>query len=195
LKISNLCIYCGSNLGTRPAYAARAREFARLLVRHGIGLVYGGARVGLMGALADAAIEAGGKVVGIIPRALAGAEIAHDGLSELVVTESMHARKRVMAERSDAFVALPGGIGTLEELFEIWTWTQLGFQQKPCGVLNVEGYYDGLVRFVDHAVAEGYLKGVHRDILSIESDPEALLSRLQAFQPTTDDKRLPTGAT
>lgn len=141
-----------------------------------------------MGALADAALEAGGRVVGVIPRALAHQEVAHDGLTELIVTESMHARKTIMAERADAFVALPGGIGTLEELFEVWTWTQLGFHHKPCGLLDVEAYFEGLVRFLDHAVGEQYLQPAHRAILTVERDPERLLDALAAFQPTSAGK-------
>lgn len=183
MKITSLCVYCGSSPGRQPAYLDAARALAEALVRRGVGLVYGGARVGVMGALADAALAAGGTVTGVIPRALAGKEIAHDGLSELIVTESMHARKTIMAERSDACIALPGGIGTLEELFEAWTWTQLGFHRKPCGVLNTLGYFDALIRFVDHSVAEGYLKQTHRDILLVDADPDTLLDRLERYEP------------
>ena len=141
-----------------------------------------------MGALADAALEAGGRVVGVIPRALAHQEVAHDGLTELIVTESMHARKTIMAERADAFVALPGGIGTLEEIFEVWTWTQLGFHGKPCGLLDVDGYFEGLVRFLDHAVAEQYLQPAHRAILTVEHDTERLLDALASFEATSEGK-------
>lgn len=180
LKISTVCVYCGSSPGRSPVYVESARNLARLLVRRGIGIVYGGARVGVMGALADAALEAGGAVTGVIPEVLVSEEVAHDGLSELIVTDSMHTRKRIMAERSDAFIALPGGIGTLEELFEIWTWTQLGIQDKPCGLLNVEGYYDGLVAFLAHAVGEQFLRSSHRDILSVSAEPAALIAQLEA---------------
>jgi uncharacterized protein (TIGR00730 family) len=190
MKINSLCVYCGSSPGRRPVYVEAARHIARVLVQHGIRLVYGGARVGVMGALADAALAAGGEVTGIIPRALAGKEIAHDGLTELIVVESMHARKTLMAEKADGFVALPGGIGTLEELFEIWTWSQLGFQQKPCGLLNVAGYYDGLLAFIEHAVAEGYMQASHRQILSVETDPEALLQRFTEYVPSAQPKWL-----
>ncbi len=183
VRLSSVCVYCGSSPGRNPAYVAAARQFGRALVQRGIGLVYGGARVGVMGALADAALQAGGRVVGVIPRSLAHREVAHDGLTELIVTESMHARKTVMADRADAFVALPGGIGTLEEIFEVWTWTQLGFHGKPCGLLDVDGYFDALVRFLDHAVTEEYLQPAHRAILSIERDPERLLDALAAFEP------------
>jgi uncharacterized protein (TIGR00730 family) len=143
-----------------------------------------------MGALADAVLAAGGRVTGIIPKALAHQEVAHDGLTELIVTESMHARKTLMAERSDGFIALPGGIGTLEELFEVWTWAQLGFQHKPCGLLNVSGYYDGLIQFLDHAVTEGFLMPTHRQIASVETDPDALLDRLASYQPPDVEKWL-----
>lgn len=183
VRLASVCVYCGSSPGRNPAYIAAARRFGQTLARRGLGLVYGGARVGVMGALAEAALEAGGRVVGVIPRALAHREVAHDGLSELIVTESMHARKTIMADRADAFVALPGGIGTLEELFEVWTWTQLGFHGKPCGLLDVDGYFDALVRFLDHAVAEEYLQPAHRAILSIDRDPERLLDELAAFEP------------
>ena len=195
MKITSLCVYCGSSPGRQPAYLEAARALAEALVRRGVGLVYGGARVGVMGALADAALAAGGTVTGVIPRALAGKEIAHDGLSELIVTESMHARKTIMAERSDACIALPGGIGTLEELFEAWTWTQLGFHRKPCGVLNTLGYFDALIQFVDHSVAEGYLKQTHRDILLVDADPDTLLDRLEQYEPPIIPKWLDEAST
>lgn len=183
MKIRTVCVYCGASPGRRAAYSDAARALASVLVERGIGLVYGGGRVGLMGAIADAVLEAGGHVTGVIPRALASKEVAHDGLSELIVSESMHARKTVMAERADAFIALPGGIGTLEELFEVWTWSQLGFHQKPCGVLNVDGYFDALIGFIDHAVKERYLRPSHRDILLVDRDPAALLARFAAYEP------------
>ena len=195
MKISTVCVYCGSSSGRRPAYLQAAQALARVLASRGMGLVYGGARVGVMGALAQAALEAGVPVTGVIPRALAHKEIAHDGLTELIVTESMHARKSAMAERSDAFIALPGGIGTFEELFEVWTWTQLGFQGKPCGLLNVEGYYDSLLTFLDHAVAEGFVQATHRRILSVNADPARLLEQLANYQPASDRERLPSTAT
>jgi uncharacterized protein (TIGR00730 family) len=182
VKIRTVCVYCGSSPGRQAAYSEAARALASVLVERDIGLVYGGGRVGLMGALADAVLEAGGHVTGVIPRALASKEVAHDALSELIVTESMHARKTIMADRADVFIALPGGIGTLEELFEVWTWTQLGFHQKPCGVLNVGGYFDALIAFIEHAVNEQYLRPSHRDILLVERDPGALLDRLAAYE-------------
>jgi uncharacterized protein (TIGR00730 family) len=188
-------VYCGSSPGLRPAYLDAARALAAALMRRRIRLVYGGARVGVMGALADAMLAAGGSVTGVIPRALAGKEIAHDGLSELIITESMHARKTIMAERADACVALPGGIGTLEELFEAWTWTQLGFHEKPCGLLNVVGYFDALIQFVDHSVAEGYMRQTHRDILLVDDDVDTLLDRLEAYEPPAVPKWLDDGDT
>jgi len=195
VAISSLCVYCGSSPGRQPAYLAAARVLAGALARRGIRLVYGGARVGVMGALADAALAAGGSVTGVIPRALAGKEIAHGGLSELIVTESMHSRKTIMAERSDACIALPGGIGTLEELFEAWTWTQLGFHRKPCGLLNVAGYFDALIQFVDHSVAEGYLLPIHRDILQVDADADALLDRLETYRAPDVPKWLDSQST
>lgn len=182
MRISSVCVYCGSSAGRRPVYLEAARALAAALVQRGIRLVYGGARVGLMGALADAALERGGTVTGVIPRALAGKEIAHDGLSELIVTESMHARKTIMAERSDACIALPGGIGTFEELFEAWTWTQLGYHRKPCGLLNAGGYFDTLIQFLDHSVAEAFMRQTHRDILLVDPDADSLLDRLEAHE-------------
>jgi uncharacterized protein (TIGR00730 family) len=193
--ISSLCVYCGSSPGRQPAYLDAARSLAASLVRRRIRLVYGGARVGVMGALADAVLAAGGSVTGVIPRALAGKEIAHSGLSELIVTDSMHTRKTIMAERSDACIALPGGVGTLEELFEAWTWTQLGFHRKPCGLLNVVGYFDALIQFVDHSVAEGYMTRVHRDILLVDDEVDTLLDRLEAFEPPALPKWLAEGTT
>jgi uncharacterized protein (TIGR00730 family) len=158
-------------------------------------LVYGGAKVGVMGAVADAALEAGGRVTGVIPRALSGKEIAHGGLSQLIVTESMHERKMIMAERSDACIALPGGIGTLEELFEAWSWTQLGFHKKPCGLLNTAGYFDALVQFLDHGVEERFMNQTHRDILLVDTDVERLLDRLEDYQAPSLPKWIPPEGT
>ena len=173
-----MCVYCGSSPGARPAYLEAARRMGERLGAGGHALVYGGASVGLMGAVADAALAAGAEVRGVLPQALADRELAHEGLTELHVVGSMHERKRLMADLSDAFVALPGGIGTFEELFEVWTWTQLGFHAKPVGLLDVEGYYAPLVAFLDRATAEGFVKPVHRDVLVVDGDPEALLARL-----------------
>lgn len=179
----SICVYCGASTGRGEAYVAAARAMGTALARRGLRLVYGGASVGLMGAVADAALAAGGEVVGVIPESLMKKELAHPGLTELVVTRSMHERKTVMADRADGFVALPGGIGTLEELFEMWTWAQLGLHQKPCGLLDVRGFYGGLAQFINHVVDEGFLKPEHREMLFIERDPAALLMRIKAFEP------------
>jgi len=181
--VQRICVFCGANVGARPAYAEAAEELARLLVEEGIGVVYGGTEVGLMGRLADAALAEGGEVIGVIPGALVDKEIAHRGLSELRVVGSMHERKALMAELSDAFVALPGGLGTLEELFEVYTWSQLGLHRKPCGLLDVEGYYAGIETFLEHAVEERFLREEHRAMLMVEEDPRALLDRLRDWEP------------
>jgi uncharacterized protein (TIGR00730 family) len=178
--IRSLCVYCGSNFGADPAFADAARELGRRLVEREIRLVYGGSANGLMGTLADTALAAGGTVVGVIPQGLVDREIAHRGLSDLRVVGSMHERKALMAELSDGFVALPGGIGTLEELIEVYTWSQLGLHAKPLGVLNVSGYYDGLAAFLDHAVASGFLRAEHRAVLAVEAEIDALLERLES---------------
>jgi uncharacterized protein (TIGR00730 family) len=185
-----VCVYAGSNPGSDPAYADAARALARLLAERGIALVYGGGKVGLMGVLADAALAAGGEVIGVMPQALVDREIGHRGLTELRVVGSMHDRKALMADLSDAFVAVPGGIGTLEELIEIYTWSQLGIHAKACGVLNVQGYYDALATFLDHAVEEGFLRPQHRAVLSVAADPDELLDRLAAHEPPTVRKWL-----
>jgi hypothetical protein len=176
----HVCVYCGSNRGARPEYAAAAHRLGRLLGERGIGLVYGGGNVGLMGVLADAALAAGAAVTGVIPQTLVDREVAHQGLTEQRIVGSMHERKALMAELADAFIALPGGLGTLDELFEIWTWSQLGFHAKPCGLLDVAGYFQPLVAFLDRAVAEGFVRRPHRETLCLESDPERLLAMLDA---------------
>ncbi|HJU42381.1 MAG TPA: TIGR00730 family Rossman fold protein [Vicinamibacterales bacterium] len=173
-----VCVFCGSNVGQQHAYAEAAQTMGALLARRGIGLVYGGGNVGLMGVIADAALAAGGDVIGVIPQALANREIAHTGVSALHVVDSMHTRKAMMAELSDAFVAMPGGVGTFEEFFEAVTWTQLGLQRKPCGLLNVNGFYSPLAAFIDSAVSEGFIKPVHRAAIVIDSDPARLLDTL-----------------
>src|SRR5919199_3791597 len=175
-----VCVFCGSSPGADPAYAAAARRLAEVLVRRGIGLVYGGGSVGLMGVLADAALAAGGEVTGVIPRALQAREVGHAALPDLRVVETMHERKALMAELADGFVALPGGLGTLEEFFEVWTWAQLGIHAKPCGVLNVGGYFDPLLAFLDHAVAEGFVRDAYRAMLLVAAEPAPLLDRLAA---------------
>jgi uncharacterized protein (TIGR00730 family) len=174
-ELSSVCVYCGSSSGRLDAYAASARLLAQAMVERGIRLIYGGASVGIMAVVADEVLRLGGKAVGVIPEALRLKELAHVGLTELHVTPSMHARKTLMAELADAFVALPGGIGTLEEIFEMWTWGQLGFHGKPCGLLNVAGYYDSLIAFLDHATGEQFVRSVHRNMLVVDSDPNALL--------------------
>lgn len=173
-----VCVFCGSSSGVRPEYEDAARGLGSALARRGIGVVYGGASVGLMGVVADAALAAGGEVIGVIPQALVDREVAHPRLSELHVVASMHERKAVMADLADAFVALPGGMGTLEELFEVFTWRQLGIHDKPIALLDVLGYWAGLAAFLEHAEAEGFLRAGHRRKLAIERDFEALLTHL-----------------
>ncbi|MBM4208452.1 MAG: TIGR00730 family Rossman fold protein [Gammaproteobacteria bacterium] len=182
-KINSICIYCGSSSGRREAYAESAYAIAAALTRRDISLVYGGASIGIMGQVADRVLQLGGKVIGVIPKALAHKEVAHENLTELHITQSMHERKLRMTELADGFIALPGGIGTLEELFEIWTWAQLGFHDKPCGLLNVAGYYDSLIQFLDHVQAEQFVRPQHRDILMVESESDALLDRFTHYQP------------
>lgn len=177
----SICVYCGSRSGADPAYAAAARAVGREIGARGWRLVYGGGRAGLMGAVADAALAAGATVIGVIPQALMAREHGHRGLDELIVVDTMHERKRLMAEHSNAFVALPGGIGTLEELFEAWTWLQLGYHAKPVGVLNAAGYYDALLGFLAQAVAQGFMTQGQRNLLRVEAEPGALLDRLASL--------------
>ena len=179
----SVCVFCGSSFGRRLEYSAAVRQLALALVAADIDVVYGGARVGTMGLLADSALEAGGRVIGVIPGVLVDAEIAHEGLTELHVVGSMHERKAAMAELSDGFIALPGGLGTLDELAEIITWSQLGLHDKPTGILNVAGYYDDLLAFFDHAVEEGYLRSQHRSSIHAETDVERLLELMAAWVP------------
>jgi hypothetical protein len=178
-----LCVFAGSSVGRRDTYTAAARDLASVAVARGYGLVYGGGRVGLMGVLADAALASGGEVIGVIPGALATKELAHRGLTRLEVVASMHERKARMAELSSAFVALPGGAGTLEEMFEVYTWGQLGLHRKPCGVLDVDGYWDDLGRLLDRSVEEGFLRLEHRRMLLLDVEPARLLDRFEAYQP------------
>jgi uncharacterized protein (TIGR00730 family) len=181
--MERVCVFCGASPGARAEYAQATTELAGLLAANGIGVVYGGGGVGLMGVLADAALAKGGEIIGVIPRALVDREIAHRDVTEMRVVGSMHERKALMAELADAFVALPGGIGTLEELFEVYTWAQLGLHRKPCALLNVEGYYDGVADFLSHAVRERFLRQETREMLLVESEPSELIERLQSFQP------------
>lgn len=176
-----LCVFCGSSTGHRPDYAAGAEALGRLIAASGLELVYGGGNVGLMGIVADAALAAGGKVIGVIPESLMRWEVGHRALTELRVVSSMHERKAVMAELSDGFIAMAGGIGTLEELFEIWTWGQLGLHAKPLGFLDVAGYYSHLHAFLDHMAAEGFVKPRHRAMVAVDSDPQTLLNRLRDY--------------
>lgn len=183
-----ICVFCGSSAGVSDVYRKAAVELGQLLAKNDIGLVYGGGSVGLMGAVADAAVDGGGQVTGIIPKKLADAEIAHEKVDDLRVVASMHDRKALMADLSDAFIALPGGIGTFEELFEAWTWAQLGYHQKPCGILNVAGYYDALSTFLDHVVDQGFLKPHHRSMLIVSNDQHALLEQLREYHAPKTEK-------
>jgi uncharacterized protein (TIGR00730 family) len=182
-EIRRLAVFCGSNPGARLDYVQAARSFGKLLASRGVGIVYGGSNVGLMQVLADAMLDELGDIIGVIPRMLVEREVANKALSDLRIVESMHDRKALMAELADGFVALPGGIGTLEEFFEVWTWAQLGMHDKPCGLLNVAGYFDPLLEFLDRAVAEKFVREVHRRMVIVESDPAALLARFEAYEP------------
>ncbi|HEX7406648.1 MAG TPA: TIGR00730 family Rossman fold protein [Candidatus Binatia bacterium] len=185
-----VCIFCGSNNGARTVYVDAARAMGAALARRRIGLVYGGGRVGLMGVVADAVMAGGGEVIGVIPEALVAKEVAHEGLPDLRVVGSMHERKALMAELADAFVALPGGYGTLEEFCEVVTWAQLGFHRKPCGLLNFGGFYDRLLALFDHAVAEHFVRPAHRSLVLEEHDPEHLLDLLASYRPPALEKWL-----
>jgi uncharacterized protein (TIGR00730 family) len=185
--ISRLCVFCGSNRGARPEFDQAARNLGMTLADEGIALVYGGGRVGLMGVLADAVLERGGEAIGVIPHALDTKELAHDGLTELHAVDSMHERKALMADLSDGFIALPGGLGTFEEFFEIVTWAQLGIHTKPCGLLNVAGYYDRLIAFLDDAVKERFIKPQHHELILVEHDQRRLLERMRRYSaPATE---------
>jgi len=186
--ITSLCVFCGSSPGLEPAYASAARQFGSLIAQRGITLVYGGGDVGLMGEVANGALGAGGKVIGVMPRHLIEKEVAHRNLTELIAVSSMHERKMKMAELSDGFVALPGGIGTLEEIFEAITWTQLGLQQKPCAFLNTAGFYTKLLSFLEFVVEQRFVKEEHYKSLLVESDGAKLLDRLSAYQHVAIEK-------
>ncbi|MBI3047889.1 MAG: TIGR00730 family Rossman fold protein [Acidobacteria bacterium] len=188
--MKRVCVFAGSSSGSRPEYRTLAAELGRALAAREIGLVYGGARVGLMGAVADAVLAAGGEVTGVIPAAMVAKEIAHDGLTDLCVVSSMHERKARMADLADAFIALPGGWGTWEEFFEMLTWSQLGLHRKPCGLLNVRGYFDPLLAFVAHAVDEGFVRREHTGMIAVASAPEPLLDRLSAYTSPAVEKWL-----
>jgi uncharacterized protein (TIGR00730 family) len=188
--LQRICVFCGSSVGSHPAYAAAARELGRTLAERGLGIVFGGGKVGLMGVLADAALEAGGEVIGVIPEALVAREIGHDRLTKLHVVRSMHERKTLMADLADAFIALPGGYGTFEEFFEAVTWTQLGIHRKPCGLLNVEGYYDALLALLDRAVSDGFIRAANRELVLDAPDVPTLLKKLEAFHPAAAELRI-----
>ncbi len=186
--MTRICVFAGSSAGSRPAYREAAEQLGRTLAARGLGLVYGGARVGLMGVLADTVLQAGGHVVGVIPETLVAKEVAHERLTELRVVSSMHERKATMADLSDAFIAIPGGWGTWEECFEILTWNQLGLHQKPCGLLNADGYFDRLLAFVAHAIDEGFVRREHASMLSVADAPDVLLDQLATYAPPRVEK-------
>ena len=193
--MKSLCVYCGASPGHSPAYTIAAKQLAVTLVNQDIALVYGGGNVGLMGVIADEVLALGGKVTGVIPQALVDKEVGHTRLTQLHIVDNMHQRKAIMAELSDGFIAMPGGIGTLEELFEVMTWAQLGFHQKPIGLLNVSGFYDGLLHFLEHTRQQGFLRASHLDILLSSPEPNDLLQQLKTYVPVTtrkwvDDKDL-----
>jgi len=190
MAFARICVYCGSSPGARPAYAATAREVGERLAARGIGLVYGGGSVGLMGAVADAVLAAGGEAIGVLPEALDRREVGHRALTELRVVGSMHERKALMAELADAFVALPGGVGTLEELAEAATWTQLGLHAKPVGLLDVDGYWEALESWLDHATAERFVRTEHRGIVLRDTAIDPLLDRMVAWRPAITEKWL-----
>jgi uncharacterized protein (TIGR00730 family) len=181
--MQSVCVFCGSNFGARPAYAEAAAELGRTIAGRGLRLVYGGSNVGLMGVLADAALAAGGTVIGVMPLALIEREIAHSGLTELHTVGSMHERKAKMADLSDGFISLPGGAGTMEEMFEVWTWAQLGHHRKPVGILNVAGFFDKLLQFLDQQRDEKFMRKEHREMLLVDTDGGRLLDRFDRYEP------------
>jgi uncharacterized protein (TIGR00730 family) len=193
--MKRVVVFAGSNSGSQVEYCAAARELGHALVRRQLGLVYGGARVGLMGELADAVLDARGHVTGVIPKALVAKEVAHTGLSDLRVVASMHERKAVMSDLADGFIALPGGWGTLEEFFEVLTWGQLGLHQKPCGLLNVRAFFDGLLSFVDHSIDERFVRRENRSMILVASSPDALLDLLERYIPPVVEKWIDRAST
>jgi uncharacterized protein (TIGR00730 family) len=188
MTFERICVFCGSNLGTNPAYRAAAAAMGQLLAARDVEIVYGAGNIGLMGVLADAALAAGGKVIGVIPESLIAREVGHQPLTELRIVQSMHERKAIMSDLSDGFIAMPGGFGTLEEFCEVVTWSQLGIQSKPCGLLNVGGYYDPLLELFDRAVGEGFLREENRHLVLEDRDPERLLAKMANFMPIPADK-------
>jgi uncharacterized protein (TIGR00730 family) len=193
--IRRLAVFCGSNTGARSDYVDAARAFGKLVSDRGIGVVYGGSNVGLMAALANEILDNQGEIIGVIPRMLVQREVAHRELGDLRIVESMHERKATMAALADGFVALPGGIGTLEEFFEVWTWAQLGVHEKPCGLLNVAGYFDGLLSFLDGAVEEKFVRDVHRQMLIVDDNAARLLDRFESYEPPRVVKWISAAAT
>jgi len=193
--MTRVCVFSGSSAGVRPEYRRAAEHLGQVLAERRIGLVYGGARVGLMGAVADAALAGGGEVIGVIPSGLVAKEIAHTGLTDLRVVGSMHERKALMADLADAFVALPGGWGTLEEFFEVLTWAQLGLHRKPCGLLNAHGYFDRLLSFIDHSVGERFVRSHHRSMVLVAGSPDELLRQFDAYVPPVVEKWIDRAAT
>jgi uncharacterized protein (TIGR00730 family) len=186
--MQRLCVFCGSSPGSQPAYTAAARDLGKALADSGIALVYGGGNVGMMGQIADAVLKNGGEVTGVIPRAIADMEVAHTALADLRIVESMHARKALMADLSDGFIGLPGGLGTLEEFMEVLTWAQLGFHQKPCGLLNVQGYFDSFLGFIDHVADQQFIQPAHRELILVAEKPAALIEKFTYYRPFKVDK-------
>ena len=186
--MNSVCVFCGASPGKRPVYLDAARRVGRTLAARGMKMVYGGGSVGMMGAVADACMEAGGEVIGVITQRLQDLEVGHPGLTQMHIVETMHQRKAMMAELADGFVSLPGGVGTLEEMFEVFTWAQLEIHSKPCGLLNVEGYYDRLYEFLEHVVEERFLLREHGEMLLLGEDIDALLERMMAFEPVQLEK-------
>jgi uncharacterized protein (TIGR00730 family) len=193
--MKRVCVFAGSNSGSQAEYLTAARALGQAIVRREMGLVYGGARIGLMGALADAVLSAGGHVTGVMPEALVAKEVAHAGLSDLRVVASMHERKSLMADLADGFIALPGGWGTLEEFFEVLTWAQLGLHQKPCGLLNVRGFFDGLLSFIDHSIDERFVRHENRSMILVSSSPDALLELFDGYVPPAVEKWIDRAST
>ena len=184
----SICVFCGSSPGNQPAFVEAATHTGAALARRGVELVYGGGGRGMMGAVADGAIAAGGKTLGVIPRGLFKREGLHTGLDQLEVVDTMHARKALMASSSDGFITLPGGLGTMEELFEVWTWTQIGVHAKPCGLLNVDGYYDGLLAFLENTVERGFVRRSHRDVVFVDNDAERLIDKVLGHKPRVHER-------
>ncbi len=193
--MKRICVYCGSSDGNKPEYKAAARALGRAMLEKGLGLVYGGAQIGIMGEIADTVVNGGGEVIGVMPKSLADREIFHTGLTELKIVHSMHERKAMMADLSDGFIALPGGLGTIEEIFEVLTWAQLGFHQKPCALLNALGYYDLLSAFLNHTVTQGFVNTASRSMLITEADPFRLIARFETYEAPVVNKWIDRNST